>query len=96
MTEKIVQTQLIHHIEINDLMSINVHSYRKMYSTMTALIEICDKIFTASDEKEVAVAMVIDESSAFNVIPHNLLLKKLKMYKFNDRMIAWMSSYLRS
>ena len=96
VTEKVVQTQLIRHLEINRMMNINVHSYRHGHSTTTALIEICDKIFEASDEREVAVAMAIDESSAFDLISHELLLKKMKLYKCNERTLKWMSSYLDS
>ena len=96
VTEKIVQKQLICHLDINNLLNINVHSYRKMYSTTTALIEICDKIFTASDEWEIAIAMAIDESSAFDIIPHDLLLQKLKWYKLNENTIKWMRSYLNT
>ena len=67
-----------------------------MYSTTTALIEICDKIFTVSDEWEIAIVMAIDKSSAFDVIPHDLLLQKLKWYKLNENTIKWMRSYLNT
>ena len=40
-------------------------------------MEICDKIFKASDEKEISAAMAIDESAAFDVINHEILLDKL-------------------
>ena len=97
VTEKVVQTQLIHHLEINGLININVHSYRQGHSTTTALIEICDKIFEASDEREVAVAMAIDESSAFDLISHEIITEEIEnVYKLNERTLKWMSSYLKS
>ena len=82
-------------MESEGLWNINVHSYRKQYSTTTALLEVCDRIFTASDEREIAIAMAIDESAAFDVIQHNILLNKLKMYKFHETTLKWIKDYLQ-
>ena len=38
--------------------------------------------------------MLLDFSPAFDVIDHNLLLKKLKCYGFTPSAVAWIESYL--
>ena len=58
-------------------------------------MEICDKIFKASDEREISAAMAIDESAAFDVINHDILLDKLRLYKLDDNSIEWIRDYLR-
>ena len=53
-------------------------------------------MYTARDERDIAVAMAIDELSAFDVIPHGILIEKLKMYKLHKSTITWLRNYLKS
>ena len=37
---------------------------------------------------------MLDMSAAFDVVDHQLLLKKLRLYGFDQRSLVWMTSYL--
>ena len=68
--------------------NINVHSYRRLYSTTTALTEVSDQIFTAADDREIATAITIDEYMEFDSIDHSILLRK------HETTLAWIKDYL--
>ena len=69
-----------------------------------SLIDICNRIFTASDERYIADAIVIDKSAAFDCIAHEILLRKLKKYKMHpatmddrlDSMMSKLKTYLNN
>lgn len=44
--------------------------------------------------KKVAGAVLLDFSVAFDVIDHELLLKKLSAYGFSANAVSWMKGYL--
>ena len=72
----------------------SIHSYRKSLSSTTALSQVCDEIFTASEEREIASIIAVDESSAFDSINHDILIQKLRMYKLHEDTIAWIQDYI--
>lgn len=53
------------------------HVYRKRYSTTTALTQLTDNWLTIEDKKMVGVVL-LDFTTAFYIIGHDLLLKKLE------------------
>ena len=38
--------------------------------------------------------VMIDFKKAFDLVDHNMLLKKLKHYKLSDKTLSWFGSYL--
>ena len=70
-------------------------AYREHSSTETALLKIKADILEAVEKKEVMCLVMLDLSSAFNTISHELLLKRLK-YRFGimDTVLLWIKSFL--
>ena len=94
LVERGAQTQLLGYMEEHKLLKDNYHAYRKGYCMTTTLLELTDKIFDAIDEKKMSSLMTIDQSAAFDCVPHQLLLQKLKIYNLSDSALHWISSYL--
>ena len=94
ITEKHIQNQLVHHMECNHLWHGSLHSYRKYHSSTMALAQVTDSAIRASEEKKVATAIAVDESSAFDTINHSILLRKLKLYRCHQNTIDWIQDYL--
>ena len=92
VTEKVVQNKLVCHMSIKGIWNINLHSYRKLYSITTALTEVCNQIFSAADERDITATITIDESSTFDPIAHDILLRKFKTL---ETTLAWMEDYLK-
>ena len=94
LAEKHVQRQLVLHMESNGLWHNNLHSYRKYLSSTSALAQITDTAIAASEDKKIAVSIAVDESAAFDTVDHEILLKKLEVYKLHKDTIDWVRDYL--
>ena len=48
----------------------------------------------ASEDTLLSAALLLDQSVAYDLVDHLLLLKKLRVYNFSEESINWFSSYL--
>lgn len=69
-------------------------TFRSGHSTETALIRLTDQILENMKNDEVTGLVFIDFRKAFDVIDHELLLKKLSIYGATPSSVAWFKSYL--
>ena len=92
--EHVVHNQMIEYLESNNLIHPNSHGYRQHHNTETALISMYDSWVRALDRGELCGVVCIDQSAAFDVVSHNLLLEKLKLYGFGKDELDWIKSYL--
>ena len=69
-------------------------AFRSGHSAETALIRLTDQILKNMDNDEVTGLVFIDFRKAFDVIDHELLLKKLSIYAATPSSVAWFKSYL--
>ena len=95
LVERAVQQQLLHHFEQHNLLHPNGHAYRPHLSTNTAMTQLMDTVYTATDMKMITSMMAMDQSAAFDCVSHTILLKKLRMYNCSTETIAWIEDYLR-
>ncbi len=47
------------------------------------------------EERKIIRVILLDFSAAFDIIDHELMLKKLKCYSFSQSALLWTTSYLR-
>lgn len=69
-------------------------TFRSGHSIETALIRLTDQILENMENDEVTGLVFIDFRKAFDVIDHELLLKKLSIYGATPSSVAWFKSYL--
>ena len=92
--EKAVHKQLNEFMERNGLWHPLQFAYRKEVSTANALLMLHENWMEAIDKNEQNILMMIDLSSAFDVISHDLLLDKLECYRMDEDTRKWIRSYL--
>ena len=92
--ERVIFQQITDYMESNYLLHPSHHGFRSGRSTVTALLEMHDLWIEAFDKKEITATMMLDLSAAFDLVSHDILLKKLELYGFDDRSIKWIKSYL--
>lgn len=68
--------------------------FRSNHSCETALVSMIDRWLKALNNGDLVGIVLIDFRKAFDLIDHQLLLKKLKMYKINQNALKWFESYL--
>ena len=93
---KSVQLQTMDYMERTKQWNGVNHAYKKSYSTTTTLLQISDKITEACDKNEIAIAMGIDQSCAFDCVDHTSLCDKMRLYNYDKDTIKWMMSYLEA
>ena len=92
--EKVVFSQLAKYLEENNIIHPNLHGSRPGHSTSTALIQLYDRwVEEVEDDKMVGV-LLCDQSAAFDLCDHTILVQKLRLMGVEDSAAAWILSYL--
>ena len=94
LAEKWIQSQLLAHLERTALLHPHHHVYRRRLSTITAMIQMTDTIMEATDNNKITATMAVEQSEAFDCVPHGLLMDKLQYYYPGNQTLEWIESYL--
>ena len=68
--------------------------FRKKYGTQHALLLMIEKWRKSLDNGDIFCAVLTDLSKAFDCLPHDLIIAKLKAYGFDEPSLKLMHSYL--
>ena len=70
-------------------------AYRKCHSTETALLSVVNDLLQASDRGCVSILSLLDLSTAFDTIDHNILITRLRStFSCSGMVLEWFISYL--
>ena len=94
LAERAVYDQLFEYLVKHSLIHPNHHGYLSNCSTSTALQQMYDVWLQALDEGNMAAVLFLDLSAGFDVVNHEILLKKLDKYNFHIDTLKWFESYL--
>lgn len=93
--ERVVSKQLTTYLQDNHLFNHLQSAYRKHHSTETALLRVHNDILIALDSGYEVILLLIDFSSAFDTIDHQILLNRLhSKFGITGPALAWFESYL--
>ena len=80
----------------NDLFPRFQSAYRPFHSTETAITKIHIDILKAADEGRFSLLILLDLSSAFDLVNHNILNKPYSKFGFEGLVLEWYKSYLNN
>ena len=92
--EKMVATQLISHLELNNLLYEHQYGFLRGKSTEHNLLHVTNEIGKALNEGNFCIGLFLDLRKAFNVCSHEILLMKLEKLGIKDKALEWFKSYL--
>ncbi len=94
--EKIVYSKLISFFTANSVLYKHQYGFRQKHSTIHPIIHLLNNCATASSkiDPEYSLAVLCDLSKAFDVINHDILLRKLRTYGIRGIANDWFRSYL--
>ncbi len=78
--EKIVQINLVNHLEINKLLTDHQYGFLRNRSTEHNLFHVINHISKSLNDSHYTVGVFLDLKKAFDVVDHNILLSKLTKY----------------
>ena len=72
-------------------------AYRQSHSTETAVIDVLSDVYAAADSGQVTLLGMLDQSSAFDVVDHQILFERLgHTFGLTGKVMVWIKSYLSS
>ena len=92
--EKMVATQLISHLELNNLLYEHQYGFLRGKSTEHNLLHVTNEIGKALNEGNFCIGLFLDLRKAFDVCSHEILLMKLEKLGIKDKALEWFKSYL--
>ena len=83
------------YLDANNILISNQYGFRPNYSTSLALFELTENIRKDIDTGHVVALVTKDLEKAFDMLSHDILIRKLKYYGFSDQVIKWFSDYFQ-
>ncbi|BHF80349.1 hypothetical protein SprV_0702347400 [Sparganum proliferum] len=92
--ERIMKNELIHFLEVHGLLSNCQHGFRKGRSCTTNLLHSLQSWTRALDDRHEVHIPFIDFQKAFDTVPHQRLLHKLKKIGIGGNFLKWIENFL--
>ena len=92
--ERHIHTHLMAFLTSNDLICKTQSGFRSFHSCQTALTSLVDAWASDIDRNKLVGVLLIDLRKAFDLVNHELLLKKLKLYRCSTKCLSVLTSYL--
>jgi hypothetical protein len=92
--EKAVANRLVNHLTGNNLLYEHQYGFLKGKSTEQNLIHLINSIGQAINEDKYCIGIFLDLKKAFDVVSHDILLKKLEKMGIRGTTLQWFKSYL--
>ncbi len=97
MFEKLLADQIIIHLNNNNLLYNGQYGFRSCHSCESALHEILSDMNRILSERKIGLYFFIDFKKAFDLVPTDILLMKLKYgYGFDDDAIKLLADYFKN
>ena len=95
LLERVVNSQIVAHLMNNDLMPRDQSAYRRGHSTETAVLRIYNDIVEAIANGRLALMGLLDLSSAFDTVDHDILARRLELtFGLKGLTLSWLRDYL--
>ena len=94
LMEHILCHSIMNHLESNHILNDYQYGFRSSHSCQAQLISIVEELQLALDCHHQVDLLLLDFSKAFDTVPHQHLLKKLKYYGINGKLYYWLSTWL--
>src|SRR5664279_1941373 len=94
IVERVADSRFVEHVEKNSLFPVFQSAYRVHYSTETALVRVHNDMVSVIDNGEVGGLVLLDMSSAFDTVDHQVMLDVLhRRFDVRDAALDWFRSY---
>jgi hypothetical protein len=92
--ESILRDEITEHLAKNKLIKGSQHGFMKDRSCVSNLLEFLEKATTVVDEGEGFDAIYLDFAKAFDKVPKERLLRKVRAHGVRGRVLEWIRSWL--
>ena len=93
--EKIIKEELVKYLEENELLYNSQHGFRKKRSCLTNLLEFLEAVAEEVDHGRQVDSLYLDFRKAFDTVPHERLIMKLRAIGVKGKLLDWIREWLR-
>ena len=94
LVETVLRDQVIEFLEFNELIKDSQHRFRNGSSCLTNLLICLDKVLHSVNERYPVDVVFLDLAKAFNKVPRERLLKKLKKHGIRGKLLSVIGDWL--
>ena len=94
--ERVLKGGIINHLDKNNLIRPSQHGFMHQKSCTTNLIEFFENVTKSIDESHAIDILYFDFAKAFDKVPHQRLLQKLKCLRLNENVVTWIANWLKN
>ena len=92
--EHIIYHSIIPHLNSFNVLIENQHGFRSQHSYVTQLISLLEDLSYSMDHHQQTDVILLDFAKAFDNVPHQRLLVKLRHYGITNSICHWISTWL--
>ena len=89
--EHVLYTSIMDYLTQHQTLSNQQYGFRQGHSCETHLINVVEDIQQALDQQKKVDMVILDFHKAFDAVPHQRLLYKLKKYGIDGQIFDWIS-----
>ena len=93
--ESLMKSALTQYLESNSILSPKQFGFRKNKNTFECLNTLTKDLYTALDDHNDAILILVDFTKAFDTVHHSILLRKLWHYGIRGVIHDWCKTYLQ-
>ena len=94
LMEHVLYTSMMNHLTQCGILSEQQYGFRQGHSCKTQLINVVEDVQRALDQQKQVDPIMLDFRKAFDTVPHQRLLCKLKKYGIGGQVLEWISLWL--
>ena len=92
--ETIITNRIVAHLEERKLLKNSQHGFRRNRSCLTNLLEFFNTVISDVDEYKAYDVIYLDFQKAFDTVPHQRLLEKLRAHGIRGNLLTWITNWL--
>ncbi len=92
--ETIIKDEVLDHLKRNNLLYDHQHAFVGQRSCTTQILEAIDTWTSILEEDDTLDSIYLDFAKAFDSVPHQRLLTKIKALGIDGKVLAWLAAFL--
>ena len=92
--ERLIKNKLVDFMYKNNIIPSIQHGFTERRNCSTNLLEFYDKVTRYLDGNKSVDAVYLDFRKAFDLVPHEKLIAKMKHFGVDGRLLAWVANWL--